>query len=334
MMKKKKEQQVEEKVLSPEEEQKKLDASLKVTELNEPETLNSFAEKIEKSREQFFKTYNSAKRRSNILIPLVGVLMAGSLILFLGVKESWGKILGGVIIGVTLVGMIIYFIFNKNKLPNTSRDYISNFVTVSDNYVFNDKDYVSPKALIEKRYALADFLPDRVYKDIVDIASRNIVEFSYKDHNISCGEAALYKQGEKRHQKALLFVGKYMSFTNDFHFEDRYIINIRGKDNADSPNDIDDLVTLKEQNRFAIYGKDGANYEKDLGKRLVSDLMSIDCHNSLLNVNIVIWAGHTAVYMSYDDGIVAIPLDKSLNTSAYQQLKKNIKEILSIFIDK
>lgn len=334
MAKKEKVNQEETKVEIVEDEQKKLDASLQTTELNELETLDSFNEKLEASRQDFYKAYNNQKRMSNILIPVVGILMAGSLILFLGISEQWGKILGGVIIGVTLLGMVVYFIFTRNKLPNKSRDYISNFVVLSGNYVFSDKEYVSPKVLVQKRFATSEFLPDRVYKDIIDIASRNIVEFTYKEHDIQVGEVALYKQGAKRNQRGLLFVGKYMSFVNDYHFEDRYIINIRGKDDVDLPNDIDDLVVLKEQNRFVVYGKEGANFEKDLGKDLIQDLLSVDCHNSLLNVNVVLWAGHTAVYMSYDDSIVAIPLDKKLNTSAYQQLKKNIKELLSILIDK
>ena len=333
MAKKDKEKKVQQEV-SPEEEQKKLDQSLQLTELNNPETLESFSEKVESSRQDFFKTYNSQKRLSNILIPVVGVLMAASLILFIGVAEQWGKILGGVIIGVTLVGMIVYFFTTKNKLPNKSRDYISNFVTLSDNYVFADAEYKNAKVFISKRFATADLLPDRVYKDVVDIASRNIVEFEYKDHNIQIGELALYKQGAKRNQKGLLYVGKYMSFQNDYHFEDRYIISIRGKDEVDIPNDIEDLVILKEQNKFVVYGKEGSNVEKDLGKGLLNDLLSIECHASLLNVNIVLWAGHTAVYMSYDDSIVAIPLDKKLNAASYQQLKKNIKDLLTILINK
>ena len=319
---------------SPEEDKAKLDASLQVTELNKPETLDSFSEKIEANRQDFFKAYNSSKRLSNIMIPVVGILMAGSLIMFLAVKEQWGKIVGGVIIGATLVGMVVFFFLNRNKLPNKSKEYISDFVTLSDNYVFSDQEYKDARVSIQKRYALSDFLPDRVYKDIVDIASRNIVDFCYKDHNIQVGEAALYKQGAKKHQKAILFVGKYMSFANDYHFEDRYIINIRGKDDVDLPNDFEDLRILREQNRFVVYGKDGASIEKDLGKKVINDLLSIECHGSLLNVNIVIWAGRTSVYLSYDDSIVAIPLDKKLNSAAYQQLKKNIKELLSILIDK
>ena len=139
---------------------------------------------------------------------------------------------------------------------------------------------------------------------------------------------------QKKHQKELLFVGRYLSFANDYHFEDRYIINIHKKEKVDLPTDFDDLVVLKEQNNFAIYGKDGANFTKDLGKDVVNDLLSLDCTGALLNINIVVWAGHTAAYLSYDDSIVAIPLDKKLNSASYQQLKKNIYDILDILLAK
>lgn len=320
--------------LSPEQDQAKLEASLDVVKLEQNDTLDSFSESIEKSREDFYTTFSKQRKLSNILIPIVGIIMAASLVLFMAVSQVWGKIVGGVLIGATLIGMVIFFILTKNKLPRKSQDYIRNFAIVSNNYLVSKNEVSDAKLLFKKRFAISDFLPDRVYKDVVDIASRNIVEFKYKDHNVTLGEAALYKAGDKKNRKELLFVGRYLSFANDLHFEDRYIINIKRKEAVDLPNDFEDLVILKEQNNFAIYGKDGANFTKDLGKDVINNLMSIDCKDSLMNVNIVVWAGHTAVYLSYDDSIVAIPLDKKLNPAAYQQLKKNIYDILEIMLGK
>lgn len=320
--------------LSPEQDQAKLEASLDVVKLEQNDTLDSFGESIEKSREDFYTTFSKQRKLSNILIPIVGIIMAASLVLFMAVSQVWGKIVGGVLIGATLIGMVVFFILTKNKLPRKSQDYIRNFAIVSNNYLVSKNEVSDAKLLFKKRFAVSDFLPDRVYKDVVDIASRNIVEFKYKDHNVTLGEAALYKAGDKKNRKELLFVGRYLSFANDLHFEDRYIINIKRKEAVDLPNDFEDLVILKEQNNFAIYGKDGANFAKDLGKDVINNLMSIDCKDSLLNVNIVVWAGHTAVYLSYDDAIVAIPLDKKLNPAAYQQLKKNIYDILEIMLGK
>ena len=313
-------------------EEKKLEESLDTVELKEPETIDSFSEKLEANRSDFYKLYNRQRRTSNILMPVAGLLMAGSLVLFIAIQEQWGKILGGCIIGATLIGMIVYYVLTRNKLPNKSKEYIRNFALLSDNYVFEGQDIKNAKVQLKKRYAIAEFLPDRVYKDVVDIASRNIVDFEYKNHNVTVGEVALYKQGAKKHQKALLFVGKYMSLANDYHFEDRYIINISGEKNTDLPTDIEELVVLKEQNRFRIYGKEGAKFEKDLGKELIRDLMDIDCKGSLLNVNVVVWAGHTAAYLSYDDGIVAIPLDKKLDVEAYKLLKRNVADLLKALI--
>ncbi len=310
----------------------KLRESLDVITLDEILSLEQFKEKVEESRKELYKTYSKQKRVSNILIPVVGLLMAAAFILFIAIKENWGKIVGGVIIGVTLVGMIVYYILTKNNLPNKSADYIRGFATHADNYVFSHADYSKAELYFKKRFAITDFLPDRVYKDIIDIASRNVVSFTYKDHEITVGEGALYKQGAKKHQKALLFVGKYMTFSNDLHFEDRYIITIKGANETDQPTDFEDLVVLHEQNKFSILGKDGAKFEKDLGKELINDLKSIDCTGSLLNVNIVIWAGRTSVYMSYDDSVIAIPLDKELNTAAYQKLKKDIHNLLEILV--
>ena len=318
--------------LTEEQEKAKLEASLEVVQLEQNETLDSYSEKIEKGRDDFYKTFSKQRKISNLLIPIVGLIMAASFVMFLAVSEAWGKIAGGVIIGVTLVGMVIFYIITRNKLPGQSQAYLKNFAITSNSYLVSKQEVKEPRLLFKKRFAISDFLPDRVYKDIVDIASRNIVEFEYKGHAVQMGEAALYKKGEKKHQKQLLFVGRYLSFANDYHFEDRYIINIHKKEKVDLPTDFEDLVILKEQNNFAVYGKDGANYAKDLGKNIVNDLLSLDCNNALLNVNIVVWAGHTAVYLSYDDGIVSIPLDKKLDSSAYKQLKKNVLEILEILV--
>ena len=325
---------VEQAPLTEEQENQKLEASLDVINLAQDETIDSFAEKVEKGRDEFYSTFSKQRKISNILIPIVGLIMAGSLVLFLAVQETWGKILGGVLIGVTLVGMVVFYIITKNKLPNKSQEYLRNFAIYSNAYLVSKSEVKNPRLFFKKRYAISDFLPDRVYKDVIDIASRNIMEFDYKGHSVTAGEAALYTRGAKRNQKQLLFVGRYLSFANDYHFEDRYIINIKKNDKVDLPTDFEDLNILKEQNNFAIYGKDGANIQKDLGKDVVNNLLSLECTNSLLNINIVVWAGHTAVYLSYDDAIVAIPLDKKLNSGAYQQLKKNIFDILDIMFGK
>lgn len=258
--------------------------------------------------------------------------MIGSLVLMTQVP-TWGAIVGGVLIGVMFIFLVVHYILTRNLFPNTTKKYIRYFMKTVDDYIFDIKNASEQKLYHEKRYAISDTMGDHVYKDVIDAASRNIVTFKYKNKDVEVGELALYKQsGVKKYQKIVMFVGKYMNFKNDYNFEDRYVIRIKGEKEVDAPNDIEDLVVLSEQNNFVVYGKEGAKFTKDLGKDLVENLKSIDCTGALLNVNVVIWAERTAVYLSYDDSIVAIPFDHETNKDSYVQLKKNITDLLEILI--
>ena len=260
------------------------------------------------------------------------VVFVASFIMFVNLGNI-GKIIGGVAIGVALVFLIVHYILTRNRFPNTTKKYIRYFMEHSDNYIFDINDVHDQKLYFEKRYVVSDVLQDRCYKDVIDTASRNIVSGTYKEKPFECGELALYKAGAKRYQKAVIFVGKYLTAANNLHFPERYIIQIKAVNETDKPNDIEDLVILHEQNNFVIYGKEGANFEKDLGKELLDNLKSIECTGALLNVNIVLWAGRTTAYLSYDDSIVAIPFDKAIVPESYAQLKKNISEVLEILVD-
>lgn len=330
-MAKKKEKKAEVKIVTPEEDQKKLEESLDLVELVKEKEEGSFDENVEKERANIFAIYKKARVQNNIIMVITVVVMIASLI-FMTQFPTWGPIVGGVLIGAAFIFLVVHYILTKNLFPNTTKKYIKYFIKTVDDYVFDIKGVSEQKLYAEKRYALSDTLGDKVYKDVIDCASRNIVSFKYQNKDVEVGELALYKQGAKKLQKAVLFVGKYMSLKNDMHFEDRYIVTIKGETETDLPNDIEDLVVLSEQNKFIIYGKEGAKFEKDLGKELIENLKSIECTGALVNVNIVFWAEHTAVYLSYDDSIVAIPFDKKINKDSYVQLKKNITELLEILV--
>ncbi len=317
---------------TPEEEQARLEKSLDVIKLGKSENDIPFNEAVENERKNIFLTYKKTRTVNNIITFVIVAVIIAAMIVFVRFPD-WGRIAGGVAVGVALLFMIVYYILTRNKFPDTTKKYIRFFMETTDNYVFDIDKMYDQKLFFEKRYTNSEALGDRVYKDVIDTASRNIVEGAYKEKPFQCGEYALYKAGPKKHQKAVMFVGKYLTLENKYHFEDRYLIRILGEKDVDAPNDIEDLVVLSEQNKFVVYGKEGANFEKDLGKDLINNLKSIECVNALVNLNVVFWAGRTAVYLSYDDSVVAIPFDHEINTASYQQLKKNISDLLQILVD-
>ena len=320
--------ETEVKIVSAEEEQAKLNESLEAYPLEKPIYDPSFDQQVEEKRGNIFKTYKKSRLINNII--MFGIVAVFVVSIIFMTQFSWGTLVGGIMIGVTIAGLIVYYILTRNLFPNTTKEYIEAFTHISDNYVFDNEGFSDCTLYFKKRYALADSLPDRVYKGVVDLASRNIVSGKFNKVEFTCGELALYEAGTKKYQKKVLFVGKYITLENKLHFQDRYIINIQGEKDTDRPTDVEDLVKLVEVNRFVIWGKEGSKPEEDLGKDFIESLKSIDCVNSLLNVNIALWAGHTAAYLSYDDHIAAIPFDKAINADSYIQLKKNIKDVLSI----
>ena len=289
-----------------------------------------FYETIEAERQKIFKTYRSSTRKNNILMIIVVAIFIASFIL-IAQKQLWATITGWVLVGSTFVALIIYYLLTRNKYPNTSKVYFRAFWEISNNYLFDQEGFSKCEINLNEKYQLADVIADRVYKDVVDAASRNIVRGLYNGESFSFGELAFYKPSQQRkNMREVIFVGRHLALANSLHFEDRYIVNIKGEKGLDLPNDVEDLTKLIEEGNFVLYGKEDAKPEKDLGKELIEGLKELKVSDPLLNINIVFWAGRTAAYLSYDDSIVAIPFETELKKEAYETLRNNIKDIFAL----
>lgn len=296
-------------------------------------TDSTFAETCENERHGLFKLYKKTSKISTILMVVVVLVFLVSFILMTQ-KVAYSTPICWSIIGVTIVGLIVYFALTKNLYPNASKKYFALFWKETNNYIFNATEFSECKIVTRERYVISDVVAERVYTGVVDTASRNIVRGLYKGKGFAFGELAFYKLGQRKNSRDVIFVGRHLELQNDMHFEGRYIVNIRSDNPVDLPNDIEDLKPLIENNKFVVYGPEGTNPESVLGKTLINNLKSIDCVGSLLNVNIVFWAGRTAAYISYDDSIVAIPFEKALNPNSYEQLRKNVMDIFEILESK
>jgi len=49
-----------------------------------------------------------------------------------------------------------------------------------------------------------------------------------------------------------------------------------------------------------------------------------------MNINCVVWGGHTAVYLSYDDPVISIPFDKPFNKDPQEHYKNDLEKIMKI----
>ncbi len=283
-------------------------------------------ENVEEARKKLYAQYKKNKMISNILMAIVVVIVIICFIL-VAQKEMWMKIVGYCLGGAAIVAIIIYYFFIRNKFPNATREYIEYVNQQLNGYCFESNDF--SKALYDplEKIDQSEVMSDRVYENVIRTGSRNVVVGVYKDKRFKVSDMAAYVPGEKNRPNAA-FVGKYLITSNTLKFDGRFIINFKGLKPVDLPSDISDLTILEQEESYTIYGPEGADYKKILTPKFLSKLKNIKIEDDLLNVNVGVWGGHTAVYLSYTDAVISLPFQEPFKKSATQQYRNNLIDIL------
>ena len=165
-----------------------------------------------------------------------------------------------------------------------------------------------------------DLVGDGVYAEATGINSRNVVRGVYNGHHFLYAEAALTRPSTRKQQVPPLFVGRYISVPNQMKFVGHFIFNFKNpKQPLDLPNAIGDLKALEEKDDFVVYGPEGANYHDIIDNKIIAQFKKLQVEGHLLNVNVVFWGGHTAVYLSYDDAILSVPFDKPFDKDGFEK---------------
>ena len=280
---------------------------------------------IEEARLDFFKKYKKGRLFSYIAMGVVLALAVASVIC-ITLKSTPAKIVGWSLIGVAVVGMLVFYIVSRNNLPNATKEYIEVVNQQLNMRNFSDTRFSEVSTDKNEKIELSDPISDGIYKGLNNIASRNVINGKFDGRTFKLGDMGVYTgQGRAR---GSAFVGKYFTYLNDLHFEGRYILVSKGNAPVDLPTDIEDLVVLEETESFMIYGKEGAKPASDLTAKFLDKIKAVKVENHLLNLNVVVWGGHSSVYASYDDQIMTLPYEKEFDNSPNEQYAKNL---LSLF---
>lgn len=274
---------------------------------------------IEDARKELHKSYTTSRRISNILMFVVLAAIVGIMFLIISNNQVL-KIVGYSLAGALVVGMVVYYVLNRKKLPNKIKDYVPFVMRILNDQIFSRQGFSEIKNDPEEKLAMDDLIGDAVFKDATGINSRNIVRGVYKGHHFLYAEAALTRPSSRKQQVPPLFVGRYVSIPNQMKFDGRFIFAFKNpKSPVDLPNNIDDLVVLEDKDELTVYGLEGANYHDIIDNKILSQLKKLKVEGHLLNVNVVFWGGHTAVYLSYDDPILSVPFEKEFDKAAFEQ---------------
>lgn len=284
---------------------------------------------IEEERAALFKSYSTTRRISNIIMFAVIGAIVGIMFLIMSNNQIL-NIVGYALAGTLLLGMILYYVLNRKKMPNKTKNYMELVSSALRNRMFDD-NYSDIKHDPEEKFEISDVAGDGVYKDATGTNSRNIVHGVYKGHHFTYGELALLRPSTRKQQVPPLFVGRYVTLPNDLEFDGRFVIVYKNeKQPLDLPNAVEDLVILEEKDSVAIYGPEGADFHKTIKGDFLNSLRKIKIDKHLLNINIVIWGGHTAAYISYDDVIMSFPFDKPFDYEANEQSFDDFDAVMSL----
>ena len=305
-------------------------------EITRSTNVEETVEQIEKERNDLLKVFNKTKLVSRIIMGIVVIgVLAAIIMIFNNLMVL--KIVGYSIAGAVLVLMVFYYIFTKDKFPKQSKAYIASVTNLINSYIFEDKRFQDVKAYPNKKLNKTDLEVDRAYTTANDIGSRNVITGKFDGHDFSVSENVLYTMSQgRRGQRSVIFLGKYVTLENNKKFEGRYIFNIKGNPEklVDQPNDIDDLKVVLEEDNLVVYGPNDKPLKDIFGTKFLSELKEIKTDERLLNAVIVVWAGHTAAYLSYDDAVTVLPFEHPFNRDAQDKYKKDLLAVLELATQK
>ena len=274
---------------------------------------------IEDARQDLYKAYAKSRRISNILMFAVVIAICG--IMFMIIQNNQAlKIVGYSLAGALVVGMIVYYVLTRKNLPNKVQKYVPYVMKTLNDKMFTMPGFSNISNNPEEKLQMDDLIGDGVYVEANNINSRNVVRGEYNGHHFLYAEAALTRPAQKKQQVPPLFVGRYISVPNQMKFDGRFVFNFKNpKQPLDVPNAINDLKVLEEKDDFAVYGPENANYHDIINNKIINQFKKLQIEGHLLNLNVVFWGGHTAVYLSYDDTILSVPFDKPFDKDGFEK---------------
>ena len=291
-----------------------------------------FDKVIERERSNLFEDYKKSRKISNIIT--VFVLLAGLAGVICITQQNMAlTIVGWSLMGATIVGLVVFYAVNKNKFPNKTRAYIKLITKTINENTFKDERFTDVVTDPEEKFDVAEVIGDGVYADLGLAQSRNVVRGKFAGKNFLYSEVALFKpQATRSKKEGPVFVGKYISFPNELEMKGRIVINIRKTESPlDLPTKTDDLTVLEEKPQSVVYGLKETNFEKVLGKKFLANFSEdLALKDHLINVNLVVWAGKSAIYFSYDDGAMGLPFDKPFERQAYDQMADNLTDAFEL----
>lgn len=284
---------------------------------------NNYLVGIEEARAKFHKIF----KVENILKWVMGaVVMATIVVSFVWLMpNNQGLALG--VCGGALALLIIYYVVIKNYNSKKLNTYFDEYYSNLNSYTFVDNpSYSEISGTVNDRIDTETFNKCNMYKDVVQVGARNLLNFKFNNLNCTIVDCAAQIKTVKRLQP--VFVGKLFTAPNKYK-GDEVIVYLKGNERSLPPTNVEEKRKVINTKNMVVY----SNAEKQptiINKKLKEILNKIKTNNILVDVAISIQEGMTYVALGYDDNLMVLPLQERFNQIPLVQFKKDLEVICEL----
>lgn len=280
-----------------------------------------FSEVINEARKSILSASKRSNKRSTISMVIILLCSITGIILFTQ-KNKVCQIISWIVLGLAFVTIVLFFILNRRIDRPDFEGYVATCSTAINKVTFADGRFSNVTYNTKEKLDLGEPFANGVYSGLTNCVSRNVVHGLFDEHSFKVCECALFV-GSGRQRKTS-FVGKYISMSNNLSFDGRFVLVCKSNDPVDQPSGIDDLDPLDTIGNFTIYGPKGMDYKGVVNNSFLQKIKTYSLEKHLLNIIISIWSGTTTMYLSYDDLVNELPVEKEFKPDGVKQYQKEL----------
>ena len=287
-------------------------------------------EEIEQERQKFFKTFRIQNTLKWIIsLICIAAIVVGCIVVPNVIKDNdnlkTGLMLG--IVVVALAGTFGYSVFTKRSMNGKMKKYFNFYYKKVNEFAMDQEGFSEPVLQEPGKIDIDLFRDTNLYRDIVDVGSRGLTEFTYNGIPMRIVDCAGNIKDEKRVRP--VFVGKMLHCATAYLGEQSIVIYFKGNEKALPPTNVSELKVIEDNAKYIIYSN-SAEAKKVIKPAIKKMLDKIEMNKYLIDLAISMHDGKIFVLFGYDDPLMILPMQNQFDPKPNEQFKKDLGEVIKV----
>ncbi len=153
------------------------------------------------------------------------------------------------------------------------KTYFDEFYKKHDGIHLRGGDYSDVDFKVESKIEPVQFTENQIYKDVIQVGSRNLTTYKYKGMPITVCDAAGQTKGAK--QLTPVFVGKYFMAENSYDQDEPIIVYLKGNEKSLPTDQMSSTLMSSATTNKSPFYSNNAEALKFVNKKVMTALKKI-----------------------------------------------------------